>query len=145
MKRVQTKCNKTEDTEDLEVIEVGARFFFFWIHYCVPQETEPHVALWESVLYYMCNVWYEGSNNLAFFSHSKGAIDMQCIYKELVGTACACQMTVMLVITHVLPGLLSAFISGCAELAHAMALQGEKRRECGDAGVMVCDVRTWAD
>jgi hypothetical protein len=38
-------------------------------------------------------------------------------------------MTVMPVIIRVPPGLLSAFVGGCAELARAVALRGEKRRE----------------
>jgi hypothetical protein len=92
----------------------------------VPRETDPHVALLECVQYYVCSDRYEGPNNSGFFSHSKDAIDTQRDYNELEGTDYACQMTIMLVITCVPPGLLSAFVGDCAGLARAAALRGEK-------------------
>jgi hypothetical protein len=101
-------------------------FFFFWIHYCAPRETKPHVALRECVQYYVCSDMNEGPNNSGFFSHSKEAIDTQRNYDELAGTVYACQMTVMLVVIRVPPGLLSEFAGVCAGPARAATLRGEK-------------------
>ena len=102
-------------------------FFFFWINYCAPRETMPHVALRDCVLYCVCNARYEGSNNSGFFYHSEGAIDTQRDYKELTGTAYACQMTVMPVVIRVPSGLLNARISGCAETSARCDVAGREK------------------
>jgi hypothetical protein len=64
----------------------------------------------------------KGSNNLGFSSYSKDAIDTQHNYDELAGMVYVCQMTIMLVVICVLPGLLSEFASVCTGPAHAIML-----------------------
>ena len=129
---------------DADAPVLHAFFYFFWIHYCAPRERKPHVALRDCVLYYVCNARYEGSNNSGFFSHSKGAIDTQCVYKELTGTTYACQMTVMPVVIRVPSGLLNATTSGCAETSARCGVAGREKgwRECDDVRIMgvICGV-----
>ena len=86
-----------------------------------------HVALRDCVLYCVCNARYEGSNDLGFFFHSEGAIDMQRDYKELTGAAYVCQMTIMPVVIHVPLGLLNAKSAAAQKRARAVALRGEKK------------------